>query len=65
MEHFILSFLEYVEITWNLYTQKKFLKVYQEYLTLIPTATKVFWFPTGCAPYVPTFIWLINNKMTA
>jgi hypothetical protein len=24
-------------------------------LTLNPTAPKVYWFPTDCAPYVPTF----------
>ncbi len=29
-----------------------------------PPAPKVYWFPTGCAPYVPTFLWLIN-KMAA
>ncbi len=33
-------------------------------LTLNLTAPKVYWFPTGCAPYVPTFIWLIS-KMAA
>jgi hypothetical protein len=33
-------------------------------LTLIPTAPNAYWFPTGCAPYVPTFLWLIN-KTTA
>ncbi len=31
-------------------------------LTLIPTAPKVYWFPTGGVPYVPTFLWLINEK---
>jgi hypothetical protein len=31
------------------------------FITLIPTAPKVYWFPKGCAPYVPTFIWLIND----
>ncbi len=30
-------------------------------LTLAPTASKVYWFPTGCDPYVPTFLWLINK----
>jgi hypothetical protein len=30
-------------------------------LTVIPTAPKVYWFPTGCVPDVPTFIWLIDN----
>jgi hypothetical protein len=30
-------------------------------LTLLPTASEVYWFPTGCVPYVPTSFWLINS----
>ncbi len=33
-------------------------------LTLISTTPKVYWFPMGCAPFVPTLLWLIN-KMAA
>jgi hypothetical protein len=30
-------------------------------LTLTPTVPNVYWFPIGCVPYGPTFLWFINN----
>jgi hypothetical protein len=31
-------------------------------LALISTAPKVYWFLKSCVPYVPTFLWLIDNR---
>jgi hypothetical protein len=30
-----------------------------------PTAPKVYWFPTGCALYLPTILWLFNKGCLA